>query len=303
MTTLTHTEQYEEGDDDSSGSVEGAIARSMFRTETDDEEDDTDNVNSCSPPLSTAMFVERHVMDICLCERQMGSSIAERLWPAAQYLAQFVMDVQDGSAWQQKEMSDYDNCDTRAAVQQLLESGNSLRIIELGAGVGLTGIQLATRFDTQVLITDLPEAMPLLKRNIQLNRKKFRAGPDAVQARVLAWGNEDHASQVVQEWQSPDCPVLVLASDCVYYAELHLPLEQTLATLLSNAPKGSVCLIAGARRWKRDTKFYAKLGKATRSATHCLSTTVLKETFTRNDQQGRQIMRLYCVQWLPRSDR
>lgn len=135
MTTLTHaTEQYEEGNDDSSGSVEGAIARSLFRTETDDEEDDTDNVNSCSPPLSTAMFVERHVMDICLCERQMGSSIAERLWPAAQYLAQFVMDVQDGSAWQQKEMSDYDNCDARA-----LGEGKFISYYRTGCRSGLDG--------------------------------------------------------------------------------------------------------------------------------------------------------------------
>jgi hypothetical protein len=151
------------------------------------------------------------------------------------------------------------------------------------------------------LLTDLPEALPLLERNIQLNRERFCGGPDAVQARVLAWGNKDHVEQVFQEWQSSDSPVLVLASDCVYYAELHLPLEQTLAALLSNAPKGSMCLIAGARRWKRDTKFYAKLGKATRSATHCLSTTVLKETITRNDKQERQITRVYCVQWLPRS--
>jgi hypothetical protein len=75
--------------------------------------------------------------------------------------------------------------------------------------------------------------------------------------------NKDHVEQVIQEWQSSNSPVLVLASDCVYYAKLHLPLEQTLAALLSNAPKGLMWLIAGARRWKRDSKFYAKLGKAT----------------------------------------
>jgi hypothetical protein len=93
----------------------------------------------------------------------------------------------------------------------------------------------------------------------------------------------------------------VLALDCVYHAKLHLPLEQTLAAPLSNAPKGSVvCLIAGGRRWKRDTKFYARLGKATRSTTHYLLSTVLQETLTQHDKQEWQILRIYHVQWLPR---
>jgi hypothetical protein len=52
---------------------------------------------------------------------------------------------------------------------------------------------------------------------------------------------------------------------------------------------------------KERYKDLCQTGKVTRSAAHCLSTSVLKETFTRNDQQRRQIIRVYCVQWLPRS--
>ena len=59
------------------------------------------------------------------------------------------MDVQDGSAWQHtgKEMSDYDNCNARAAVRSATALGEgkfiSYYTVELGAGVGLTGMQLA----------------------------------------------------------------------------------------------------------------------------------------------------------------
>jgi hypothetical protein len=236
------------------------------------------------------MFVERPVMDICPyeCDRQNGTSIAEQLWRAAQYLAQYVINVND-CAWQPlpQDVSETNasnsasNQDAREAVQKIFEQqSHPLRIVEVGAGVGMTGMQLATRFNAQALLTDLFKAVPLLECSIQLNRESFRGGPGAVLARVLAWGNEDHAERIIQKWQSSDGPVVVLASDCVCHAELHLPLEQTLAALLSNAPKGSVCLIAGGRRWKRDTKFYARLGKATRSTTHCLSITVLQETIT-----------------------
>jgi tRNA1(Val) A37 N6-methylase TrmN6 len=66
-------------------------------------------------------------------------------------------------------------------VQKIFEQqSHPLRIIEVGAGVGMTGMQLATRFDAQVLLTDLPEAVPLLERNIQLNRERFHGGPGAV---------------------------------------------------------------------------------------------------------------------------
>jgi hypothetical protein len=35
--------------------------------------------------------------------------------------------------------------------------------------MGMMGMQLATRFDMQALLTGLFKAMPLLERNIQLN--------------------------------------------------------------------------------------------------------------------------------------
>jgi hypothetical protein len=92
---------------------------------------------SSSPPLVTEMFVERPVMDICLCEckRQMGTSIPEQFRPAAQYLAQLVIDVND-SALEKQEVSETNasdstsNHDASAAVQNLFEQSHSLHILE-----------------------------------------------------------------------------------------------------------------------------------------------------------------------------
>jgi hypothetical protein len=69
------------GDDDDS-SLDGAIARTLFRTGSDDDKDerfvDTNkNVDEDETTLSNDTYTERPVMDILLVERQEGSSIAE----------------------------------------------------------------------------------------------------------------------------------------------------------------------------------------------------------------------------------
>lgn len=308
-------------DDDS---LEGAITQSLFRTESEsDEEEEVDGdtaaeharpSHEATTLLSTSdTYGERPVLNILLAEKKEGPSIAEKLWPAAQHLAKFVMDVQSDSSAILLPNNEEGHADAskehasnaRATLKHLLQQNGSclLRILELGAGVGLTGLHLGTCCDCRVLLTDLPEAMPLLERNITLNQSKFVGGTEAVTCQVLAWGNENDAGKIVQEWKEneSDDPILILASDCVYWSELHLPLEQTLAYLLSNTPDGSLCLIAGARRWKKDTKFYAKLGKATKSETHGLVATLLDETVTRNEE-SREIMRVYSVEWLPRNE-
>jgi Lysine methyltransferase len=178
----------------------------------------------------------------------------------------------------------------------------TLRIVELGAGVGLTGLLLASSFPCHhVLLTDLEEAMPLLQRNITQNRSKFLAGESSVQAQVLRWGNEDDANAAL-EWMNHE-PILVVASDCVYFPNLHEPLEHTLVHLLSDHPQ-SICYIAGMRRWKSDNQFYKNIGKKTKTATHQLQCTCLGETIVKKtDEQQRQITRVYSISWTQRSSR
>jgi len=214
--------------------------------------------------------------------------------------------------------------------------------LELGSGIGLTGLEVSTQMPTRLLQTELQTGLPILQDNIDLNRWRFLLGTDCVEAMRLDWGNESETREAL-EWierqqsqtkQPSDdgaavvlastLPVLILASDCVYWPELHLPLEQVLMRLLSQCPPQSVCLLAGMRRWKSDNAFYQSLGKQTQTPTHRLQCTCLREHVYRegashsaddtngtNDdsvdasagakrQAKREIMRIYAIRWVGR---
>jgi hypothetical protein len=308
--------------------IEGAVTRSLFRTNSDSEEEEEANVEQSVAAASNnhndelqslaSKNVRRKIMHVLLEEQQTGASIAQRLWPAAEHLAQFVLDTvapSDGAANGSNSTVPVTPSTRSERQQAALESlkkilrcddneSSFISMLELGAGIGLTGIELATQLRATVLLTDLDEGLPLLQTNTVLNRERYQLGPhDTVQVRKLAWGNEEDC-QYALEWHEkgaaqPSDPLLILGSDCVYHAHLHEPLEVTLCRILSSAPSGSVCLLAGMRRWKRDNTFYQSLGKRTRTQTHELQCTCLKETVRREGSE-REIMRVYAVQWVQR---
>ena len=123
-----------------------------------------------------------------------------------------------------------------------------------GAGVGLTSLKLAGSLPGCYVATDLEAALPLLEANIAANASSHASS--SVSAAPLCWGDADHHASLRA---SLPPPAVVLAADCVYWEALHAPLRATLAFLLGEYPS-AVVLIAGARRWKRDTAFYASLG-------------------------------------------
>ena len=63
-----------------------------------------------------------------------------------------------------------------------------MRILELGSGCGIVGLALSSLLQrpAHVLLTDLPEAMDILRRNITENEPNFR-GKGNVEAKVLNW--------------------------------------------------------------------------------------------------------------------
>jgi hypothetical protein len=307
--------------------LEGAITRSLFRTDSDSDEEEQDEVvsnneealrssepsMSTSTSTSTSSTVRREIMHVVVEEQQTGGSIAHRLWPAAEYLANFVLAVvavasssRDGS----DEKSLDSSCDKKELALEVLKvllvpqnTSSVLPIIELGAGIGLTSIELATQLPVRVLLTDLQIGLPLLQKNALLNQESYRLGPDAVQVQKLGWGEQEDYRKALHWYHeltaTVQVPLLILGSDCVYWENLHEPLEDTLFRLLSAAPPGSICLLAGMRRWKRDNTFYQSLGKRTRTQTHELQCTCLQETVKR-DGTEREIMRVYAVQWVQR---
>ncbi|KAK4278850.1 hypothetical protein QN277_016638 [Acacia crassicarpa] len=73
-------------------------------------------------------------------------------------------------------------------------------VIELGSGVGITGI-LCSRFCQKVVLTDHnEEVLKILKKNIELHSIPENNCPtsDGLVAEKLEWGNSDHINGILQ---------------------------------------------------------------------------------------------------------
>ncbi|XP_053606014.1 protein N-lysine methyltransferase METTL21D-like [Plodia interpunctella] len=97
------------------------------------------------------------------------------------------------------------------------------KVLELGSGLGVVGLTAAT-LGAQVTLTDLPEALPLLRLNINENKSKIGSMGGYAIAESLVWG--DATSDILKE----EFDMIVLA-DCIYYEEAIDPLVQTLQHL------------------------------------------------------------------------
>jgi hypothetical protein len=305
------------GDDSDNSSAEGAAFRNFFGGESSDSDEDNDHARidreePVEPTIQQDVYVQRNILHVLVEEQKVGGGIAHRLWPAAEYLATFVMDCYHGKITEetlQRSSTDQRQQDVGLPLRQrsfdslkiLLKSYSTIPILELGAGVGLTGLEMATQLQSHVLLTEMDVGLPLLYRNVELNQDRFALGKDAARPQRLEWStsqDRDKALDWYHQVAVDQQPLLILASDCVYWEEFHKPLEETLAHLLSELPVHSLCLLAGVRRWKRDNTFYQTLGKHSRTQTHTLHCTSLQETI-RRDGESREVMRIYAVQWLP----
>ncbi|XP_023017560.2 protein N-lysine methyltransferase METTL21D [Leptinotarsa decemlineata] len=82
-------------------------------------------------------------------------------------------------------------------------------VIELGAGVGCVGITAAC-LGANVLLTDLPVAIPLMSKNVETNKVAWQQSQGNVETMTLIWGEEADIKC------SPD---IILLTDCIYYKE------------------------------------------------------------------------------------
>ena len=98
----------------------------------------------------------------------------------------------------------------------------SMRAIELGAGLGLAGLAAAAALNAETVLTDRSECLPLLNHSIALNGLAA-----LVSAADLDWGDQA-AARALGRFH------LVLLSDCIYEVEACELLAQTLAALLAD---------------------------------------------------------------------
>jgi predicted nicotinamide N-methyase len=100
-------------------------------------------------------------------------------------------------------------------------------IIDLGAGTGIVGLGCALLgYTNKILLTDLDEALPLLKDNVQRNALR----DSEVIVTPLVWG--EPLSSLVRDSIVQAEQVLVLGADIVYRQNIMDPLIRTLVDLL-----------------------------------------------------------------------
>lgn len=223
--------------------------------------------------------------------------IAFQLWPAATFLCDYLDDHLPAILSRSSSLR---------ALSETEDVNPALSVVELGAGIGLCGIYLAkyvsklmadrvrNNSDTlevirsneskiprisrvNVIITDLPEAMPLISANIELNKAEYKCYEDYsidpssakditkgyqsctthVEAAVLRWGNGDDHATILRHCQSLDAtniPTLIIAADCIYWESLF---EIFADTLMFFASMGSTIIISHVKRWKKENRFFA----------------------------------------------
>ena len=117
-------------------------------------------------------------------------------------------------------------------------------ILELGSGLGLTGLTVASWCGcASVRLTDGdPQAVSVIARNVALNAERGAFGSTEATAATLLWGNPNPTEDAQHEKQSYD---LIIAADVVYDRLLHAPLLQTIKRWLS--PSG-VAIVVCSRR-------------------------------------------------------
>ncbi|KAK9999415.1 hypothetical protein SO802_019018 [Lithocarpus litseifolius] len=113
------------------------------------------------------------------------------------------------------------------------------RVIELGAGCGVSGFGMAL-LGCDVVATDQVEVLPLLMRNIERNTSRIlqmNPGSDSfgsIQVAELDWGNDDHIRAVGPPFD------YIIGTDVVYAERLLEPLLQTITAL--SGPKTTILL-------------------------------------------------------------
>ncbi|ETN47182.1 uncharacterized protein HMPREF1541_01373 [Cyphellophora europaea CBS 101466] len=116
-------------------------------------------------------------------------------------------------------------------------SGGRPRLLELGAGTGLVGISVACLWQADVVLTDLPEIVPNLERNLELNDDVLSGWGGSASARALDWSDDDDAP-----CRSSDKFPSIVAADPIYSPDHPEMLVRAISRWLDFAPSSRVII-------------------------------------------------------------
>ena len=118
-------------------------------------------------------------------------------------------------------------CLAEFCYDHMFNSFRKKRVVEIGSGTGIVGLQLAA-LGADVILTDREEYSELLNYNIDKNRPALTGN---AQAKTLFWGDEIQLQE--DSWQNLD---FVIVANCVYHS---IELDQLVNTIRSLCPENS----------------------------------------------------------------
>ena len=221
--------------------------RALLPLSSDD--DDVEPATPAGPPPPVQVT---HASGVVVTSHA-AQGIGFQLWPAAFAAADYAAEqhAQHRGCWRGK------------------------RVLELGAGCGLTGLVLAS-LGAHVTLSDLPCVLPLLEASCCANAALVDAGGGTVRAAPLPWGDVAAAAALGRGWD------VLLCADVVYRRDLFSPLCASLQAL---AGPGTVLLMAHLKRWGSERLFWKEL--------HC-AWTPRREVGLAAQPEGRPVRIFEC---------
>lgn len=92
-------------------------------------------------------------------------------------------------------------------------------ILELGSGTGFLGIWTAALGASSVLMTDLPQNLNLIQRNVRENQSLIPQDKK-IEVKSFDWLDRNQFQWNFMQWRNLDDINLVLIADCLYYQEV-----------------------------------------------------------------------------------
>ncbi|KAL7528516.1 hypothetical protein ACHAXR_002493 [Thalassiosira sp. AJA248-18] len=104
-------------------------------------------------------------------------------------------------------------------------------VLELGSGCGLVGIASGILGAKEVIMTDLPYSLPLMRENVERNKSSWMGKSQRIECKECDWFQPPPMNELLghtnKKGISPD---VILVADCVWLSCLIAPLLQTLKT-------------------------------------------------------------------------
>lgn len=107
------------------------------------------------------------------------------------------------------------------------------QILELGSGTGLVGLTAASVFNARVVLTDLPDIVPNLSKNVLNNAEAIATSGGSAEAAILDWTDPGSFTLSSGHAPEPHSFPLILAADSIYSSEHPKLLVQAVQQYLS----------------------------------------------------------------------